>query len=297
MIHYLLKIIALTAIVITYSVSLYAGSYYGDGRYIDADLAVRYESNLSRSNDGTDIEEDMVTALSAGAGYLKTLNNNSQLLISAYLAHERFAEFNDLNNIAVNASIVYTLQPKTGYTAPWYEISLNVTGLKFNKSNIRDSVIFTGKASAGKRFSDRIIGKLSYEYEQRDSDAQVFDTKKHDLSLNLIYAYSPRTSLFGTYNFSLGDAVSTATPNSTIRAAAERVAPDDVFTTGLGPGCANRRCAYRLDAIGHHLETGLEIALTQSLSLDISTRYFIIDGNGLAAYKGWIYRAGMYFQY
>jgi len=292
-----LKPIAFIAIVLAYSVSAFAGSYYGDGRYIDADLGARYESNLSRSNDGADIEEDMVTALSAGAGYLKTLNNNSQLLISAYLAHEHFAEFKDLNNIAVNASIVYTLQPKAGYTEPWYEISMNVAALKFNKSNIRDSVIFTGKASIGKRFSDRIVGKINYKYEQRDSDSLVFDTKKHDASLNLIYAYSPRTSFFGTYNFSIGDVVSTATPNPTILAASERVAPDDVFAAGFGPGCVNRRCAYRLDAIGHHFETGLEIALTQSLSLDISSQYFIVDGKGLEAYKGWVYRAGMYFQY
>lgn len=118
---------------------LWAAGYYGDGAYFDADLGIRYEDNLSRANQGTDIEEDMVTALSAGAGYLKNLNEKSQLLISAYLAHERFAEFKDLNNVAVNGSIVYTLQPWPGYTQPWFTLSANISRQEFNRSDIRDS--------------------------------------------------------------------------------------------------------------------------------------------------------------
>ena len=86
--------------------TLLAAGYYGGGAYADAELDLRYESNLSRSSESADIEEDMVTALSAGAGYMKPLNDKSQLLISAYLAHERFAEFKDLNNISANTAIV-----------------------------------------------------------------------------------------------------------------------------------------------------------------------------------------------
>ena len=137
-----------------------AAGYYGDGAYVDADLGIRYESNLSRANNGADIEEDMVTALSAGAGYLKKLDNNSQLLISAYLAHERFAEFRDLNNVAVNVSIVYTIQPQAGYTQPWYTLSVDVAKQQFDQSDIRDSLFVSTRFTAGKRLTDRITGKL-----------------------------------------------------------------------------------------------------------------------------------------
>ena len=113
----------------------------------------------------------------------------------------------------------------------------------------------------------------------------------------MIYAYSSSLSLFTNYTVQLGEVVSTATPNPTILAASKSVAPDDVFAAGFGPGCANRRCAYRLDALGHIFEAGMEFSLTQSMSLDLSGRYFIVDGDGLEAYRGWIYGAGLYLQF
>lgn len=277
--------------------AVFAASYYGDGGYVDADLGVRYESNLSRANNDSDIEEDMVTALSAGAGYLKGLDEKSQLLISAYLAHENFAEFKDLNNTAVNAVIVYTIQPKAGYTQPWYELSVDIAKQKYNKSNIRDSVIVNAKLAVGKRLTDRIVAKFAYNYEHRGSDADVFDTDNHEVDLALLYSYSPTISFFGNYSLRLGEVVSTATPNPAIIAAAERVAADDVFAPGFGPGCANRRCAYRLDALSHIFETGVELSLTRLVSLDLSGRYFFVDGNDLDAYKGWIYSASLYLQF
>lgn len=277
--------------------AVFAVSYYGDGGYVDADLGIRYESNLSRASSDSDIEEDMVTALSAGAGYLKKLDEKSQLLISAYLAHEHFAEFKGLNNIAVNAAIVYTSQPQAGYTKPWYELAVEIAKQKFNKSNIRDSVRVKARLAAGKRLTDRIVAKFAYDYEHRYSDAAVFDTDDHEINLGLTYSYSPNIAFFGDYGLHLGEVVSTSTPNPTIKAAAERVGADDVFAPGFGSGCDNRRCAYRLDALSHIFETGVELRLTRLASLDLSGRYFIVDGDGVDAYKGWIYRAGLYLQY
>lgn len=129
------------------------------------------------------------------------------------------------------------------------------------------------------------------------SDAEVFDTDNHELEALLVYSYSPGVSLFGNYTLQIGEAVSTARPNPTILAASKSVAPDDVFSPDPGSGCVNRRCAYRLDAIGHFLEAGVEVSLNQMLTLDLSGRYFIVDGDGLEAYRGWIYRAGLYIQF
>lgn len=274
-----------------------ATGYYGEGPYVDADITIRYEDNLSRTSNDPEIEEDMITLISAGGGYVKKLDDKSQLVVSAYLAHEHFAEFSDLNNIAVNTSTSYMIQPSKGYTQPWYELSFNLTKLKFNKSNIRDSFILNAQLSAGKRFTDRLAARLAYSFERRYSDGEVFDTENHDLNSGIIYSYSPRIALFANYRVSLGEVVSTARPNPIIIAASESVAPDDVFTPGTGPGCANRRCAYRIDALIHHFESGMEFNLSQTVSLDLSGRYFIVDGNGIESYKGWIYTAGLYIQF
>ena len=275
----------------------HAAGYYGDGGYVDGDVSLRYESNLSRANQQRDIEEDMVTALSAGAGYLKNLNEKSQLLISAYLAHERFAEFKDLNNIEANATLVYTIQPQAGYTQPWFTVKGKVSRWQFNKSAIRDSTLLAVGVGAGKRLNDKVIAQLDYDYEHRISERKVFDTDVHNLKAQLVYSHTPAVSLFGNYNLQYGEVVSTATPNASIIAAANRVAPDDVFTPGLGPGCMNRRCAYQLDALGHFFEAGMEWNLNQTFTFDTSGRYFIVDGDGLEAYKGWIYRVGLYMQF
>jgi hypothetical protein len=277
--------------------TVYAAGYYGEGPYVDADISVRYEDNLSRTSKSPETEEDMITALSAGGGYVKKLDDKSQLLFSAYLAHERFSEFRDLNNLAVNTSVIYTIQPNKGYTQPWYELSLNLTKLKFNKSNIRDSFILNTQASAGKRFTDRLVGKFVYNFERRYSEGEVFDTDNHELDSGIIYSYSREISLFANYRLSVGEVVSTAIPNPTIIAASKSVAPDDVFVAGTGPGCSNRRCAYRIDALSHHFETGMEISLTQAISLGLSGRYFVVDGNGIESYKGWIYGASLYIQF
>ena len=279
------------------SFSVDAGGYYGEGVYFDADISLRYDSNLGRSSAPSDIEEDMITALSAGAGYLKSISPNSQLLISAYLAHEDFAEFDDLNTITANSDIVYTVQPGTGYLAPWYEARLGIRAEKYNKSKIRDGHIIRAGVGAGKRFSDRILLKLDYDYFHRDSDSIVFDTRIHELSGQLVYSFRPAISLFANYNLQVGDVVSTATPNPTIVAAADAVAPDDVFTPVGGPRCMNRRCAYRLDSVGHRMELGMEALVNQYASIDLSAARFIVDGDDVPTYRGWVYRAGLYFQF
>lgn len=276
---------------------LHAAGYYGDGVYVDADINLRYDSNLGRSGAATDIEEDMITALSAGAGYMKTLGGNSQLLISAYLAHENFAEFKDLNNVAVNADIVYTIQPSKGYTSPWYQASAGVTAFKFNKSQIRDGYIVSAGLGMGKRFTDRIQVRADYNYRHRRSDARVFDNARHDLKGQVIYSWRRGLSLFAAYDLQIGDVVSTATPNPAIIAAAETMAPDDVFTPIGGPGCMNRRCAYRLDAVAHIFELGLEKIINNYASVDLSTSRFIVNGEGVDSYRGWIYRAGLYLRF
>ena len=176
----------------------HAAGYYGGGGYVDADIGLRYESNLSRANEGKDIEEDMVTALSAGAGYLKILDDSSQLLISAYLAHERFAEFKDLNNVAINTAMVYTIQPHRAYTDPWYKFSADVSRRQFTESNIRDSYIVSAAAGAGKRVTDRIIAEIGYRFEHRMSDAEVFDTDNHEAVSTATPNWKPGPSRTGS---------------------------------------------------------------------------------------------------
>ena len=148
-----------------------------------------------------------------------------------------------------------------------------------------------------KRLSQQLIMNLDYHFQRRISEGEVFDTDRHELRAQLIYAYSPEVSLFANYDLHIGEVVSTATPTASIRAAASSIAPDDVYTSGTGPGCTNRRCAYRLDSIGHFFETGMEMELNQLLSLNLSGRYFVVDGKGVEAYRGWLYRAGLYMQF
>lgn len=103
--------------------------------------------------------------------------------------------------------------------------------------------------------------------------------------------------MFAGYKVEYGEVVSTAIPNAKIIAAAEAVATDDVFSAGLGPGCMNRRCAYRLDATSHKLNAGMDMNLGESAEIELATQYHHSNAVGGNRYQGLIYHASFWYAY
>jgi hypothetical protein len=278
-------------------ITTHSASYYGSGSYGDIGFGVRYDSNLSRAQMESDRKEDFINNFNARYGYQKVLSQNSLFNISADIAYERMAQFKDLNNIQLGGSASYYYQPSLGYFNPWYEATLRLNHLKFNNSKIRDSLILDSSLKVGKRFTNKLSGFLAYTYNERYSDENVFDLTNHIISSEIEYGYTRSLIFFAGYKLEFGEVVSTAIPNAKIRVASESIAPDDVFSAGIGPGCLNRRCAYRLDATSHKLNAGVNMSLGESSEIELATQYHHSDAAGGNRYQGLIYNASFWYAY
>jgi hypothetical protein len=280
-----------------FPLNVYCASYYGNGAYGDIGVGLRYDSNLSRAQIENDRKEDFINSFSAQYGYQKVLSERSLLNVSAEIIYERMNEYTRLNNVQFGGAANYYFQPVSGFFKPWYQASLGLNRVKFNKSNIRDSFFLDASLEAGKRFTHKLNATIAYTYSERFSDEKVFDLVNHGISTNLEYQHSRTLIFFAAYKIQSGDVVSTATPNAKIRAAAETVAPDDAFSHGIGPGCLNRRCAYRLDATSHLLNAGINKTIGQNATIELATQYHHSDADGGNRYQGLIYHANVWYAF
>jgi len=278
-------------------ISSYCASYYGSGAYGDLGAGLRYDSNLSRSQIENDRKEDFISNFNARYGLQKVLSKHSLLNFSVDMRYEKLDEFKALNNLSVGGTANYFYQPKSGFFKPWFEAAIKLNYLKFNKSKIRDSIILDASLKLGKRFTNKLSGSMTYHYNERYSAENVFDLVNHKVATEVNYSYSRKLTLFAGYNIEFGEVVSTAIPNSKIIAAADAVAPDDVFSNGLGPGCMNRQCAYRLDATSHKFNAGMNMNLSENSEIELASQYHHTDAAGGNRYQGLIYHASIWFVY
>lgn len=278
-------------------ITSFAASYYGSAVYSDIGAGIRYDSNVGRSQQASDRKEDFITNINARLGYQRVLSQNSLFNISSDIAFERMAEFKALNNLQLGVTASYYTQPVTGFFQPWAEAKLRLSHLNFNKSKIREGFIVDASVKVGKRLTNKTSAWIAYHYNERYSDEKVFDLVNHVIETDIEYRYSREISLFAGYNVNFGEVVSTAIPNANIIAVAESVAADDVFFTGLGPGCANRRCAYRLDATSHKLNAGINMNVGDSAELELATQYHHTNAKGDNRYQGLIYHASVWYAF
>ncbi|MEM7541604.1 MAG: hypothetical protein AAF384_08460 [Pseudomonadota bacterium] len=275
-----------------------AGGYYRSGWFANGYLSARYDDNVSRSQADSDIKEDFVTNARARAGYRKSIGNTVNLSASLDAEYENFADFDDLNNYRFGAGVDLTFQPVRTFRAPWFSAFAKLSSLDFDDSAIRSGTLFETGAGIGLRVTDRILGRAGYAFTQRTADERaVFETDDHAFETSVDYQLTNRITLFANYDFHIGEVVSNATPTAAIIREAEAVAPDDAFTTGLGPGCMNRRCAYRVDALTHRVGGGIDFALAERASLDISMRFLRVDADRDIYYQGLAYSANLYLRF
>ena len=279
------------------AVSPYVQAYYGSGPYGDIGTGVRYDDNVSRAQLDSDKEADFIKSVSGRLGYQAVISQRSLLNLSAEFIYESLHDFKSINNLRAGGTLNYFFQPTPGFSEPWFETTVKISEWRFNSSDIRDSQLLNGSVGLGKRLTDKVIGKALYIYKQRFSEHEVFDTENHGMLIDIDYSLSGKTILYANYSVQFGDVVSTAIPNARIIAAADAVAPDDVFAAGTGPGCANRRCAYRLDATSHQFAAGINYTLNEHFQFDLATQYHRSYADGDNRYYGFIHHANIWFTF
>jgi hypothetical protein len=182
----------------------------------------------------------------------------------------------------------YRIQPVSGYTNPWIELGGGYQRQNYRNSKIRDGNIWSVDAILGKRFTDRIGGRIGASEEWRRADNEdVFDWRRHRIFAALDYRLGLNTVLYANVTHNYGDQVFTATPSPDLRAEAKAFADDPVF---------GARRAYRLGAKANTAEIGLNLPLNGSSTLDFGMRRFNAVTDGGDRYHetelrlSWLYR-------
>jgi hypothetical protein len=248
-----------------YAVAVEAGSYLFDVR-----AAWQYDDNLNAAEASAQQVSDNILSLTANAGYRTVVSEHSGVTVKLGLETDIHADIDDLNAVNPQARIDYLLQPRRGFTAPWYAISLGVTGHRHSNSDLRDGYSWTLEASTGKRLTDRIAVRAGYRYRDRTAEqGDVWDLNQHQLMGRVDYRITDGLGLFADYTFLTGDVVSVSR-NPKFPPVATALAPDPVF--GLN--------AWRLDGDTHTLTLGGRYAFSRHTGLDARFSYAKTDADG-----------------
>ncbi len=290
-----------------------------DNAFFDLGLTPTYDSNVSRAELSNNVEDDFFLGFNAAAGYNVEINDNSGLVLQGTLLLNGYDQFGDLSNISLVGSGAYRFQPRRGFTAPWFEVNFDVAPVQYNDSRIRDGIILSPGATAGKRFTDRISAVAGYRYNERIAyHGEVFDNSENMLFLNLDYDLTNAITLYGTYTFRTGDVVSTSVPTAKIIAAASAIEADNAF--GPGPPAAappppgppgppgppappgttpggTQRFAYRLDGTTNEGKLGINFGITRSAAIDVSARYWDVGADLNNDYHGFVVEASFLYQF
>lgn len=247
-------------------------SHAGSDTFVDTDVSVGLDDNVTRSAFNEDIEHDLFVSFGASLGHEIFQGESGTLSGSLDVTASQFIDFEGLSNYTAGGTIKYVFGFSGGFGAPWFGLSAKYFVSEFN-SFLRDSNTFIGTFTVGKRFDDKTNLRTAIAYKTRDSDGLAFDTEDVSFFANVDWTLDDNLTLYTTYKIQEGDVVSTSTQSSlvnsligvdVINAAGDYIELDDVFTGKLN---------YRLDSTTHIVTVGLNLARDLDSAYDLSARY------------------------
>ncbi|MEM7293877.1 MAG: hypothetical protein AAF420_10860 [Pseudomonadota bacterium] len=249
------------------------------------DVTIRLDDNVTRAQYERDIEEDTVGSVLGQIDYLQQLNETSGLIYSASAEAEKFATFEDLDNLNIKLSANYKWHLGYGFYSPRVAFSAAYTLRDFVNEQRTGSGFELG-ASMTRRFSENIIMTGGLRLRSFEGDSDVFSVDDTSAFLNVDFAITPRIALYTTVRLIVGDVVSTAEPSLDIINASDAIEPDEAFG-----GFRTNRFVYRLDADTTTLTVGGNYALDNKSSIDASLLYIDTQASGGFYYERLQYRA------
>lgn len=268
-----------------------------DATYFTADSALTYDSNVGRSQQSKDIDDDFGIEAGLTAAHSLRLNDKSGLVFRAGAQVAEQFHHTDLSQLTLDGSVRYRIQPVVGFTNPWIELMLEGARLQYRDSDIRDSWVWTTGATVGKYFTDRIRLTAGWNYElRRADDGQVFDWHHNTFALTADYRFTQKGTLYGSAARVYGDQVSTVSfPGSATLY--ENVSKADDRDKALEDNANNPKRAYRLAAITNVFEIGVNYAVKGDLALDLGVQRYNSSADGGHSYNGTIARAGLLYRF
>lgn len=263
--------------------------------FVDAELTVGYDDNLSQAERERDTIEDHFVEGQLGLLFNQELNFHSALSVKGFLSGQAYETARSMSrgSVGVEASIRY--QPTFGFLEPFYRLSVTAQMDEYEFEQ-RDSDVIKAQLVATKRITDRLTSSLGTEYRYRDSDGSVWDTEDVRVFLNGDLMLTKDLALYSTYSFLKGDVTSSAQVSF-----CNGVVADDIYgliqastelevDEALSEDFCGTWVAYRLDATTHAFMAGLNQGFGHSWSLDASVLWASVNGEGNNDYYRRIYR-------
>ncbi len=276
--------------------SVYAAGY-GNGWYGEIQASIAHEDNIARTY-LNDEETDVISTLSLGGGYALSAGSTGQVVVSGYFFSNRYRDTDDLNNLGISLGIDYTFQPKVSYSAPWYNLSLQVIDRNFKDSGSREGLLILSEAAAHKRLSTSLTGHVGLRHHEivfngkssaeKANDA-AFDVTAYEVFVGLDYVFQNGLAMFGEYGYRNGDIVSTVSGGLRNDREYDAETIDPVFSPNCSTTCSY---AYRQEGDTNLFKVGIAYPF-RSFNLDLSASYFDAEGDNGRSYEDWLFRLGL----
>jgi len=215
---------------------------------VDAELGVQHNSNINRSLIESDERSDSIFLPSVALGRYYQLTNTTRLRLTANGWGEMHNTYDLLNSTTVGSTVALRHKFGIGPKIPWLQAEVYY-GLVDVRDDVRDGTLSEIRLRVGKRLTSRLDGSLGYEYSLRDGgdgevtmkntmfgiDTDVYDQKRHMLSLEANYLITDYAMLTAGYSYGNGDFDSACTADTfdslwpTIEQDVEALTSDQVF--------------------------------------------------------------------
>ena len=243
------------------------------------------DDNISAAQEKENIIEDQAARLDAQLTMNYAISFNKSLSVTAKTAYEHYKHTDKLSRNEFALRATYRWQNSFGYNSPWYQIFSDISYWDVGADQ-RDSQILTVQAMTSARISTKISAMIGIEHKYRDADHPVFDLRQNRFFINIDYSVFDSLFLYGSYSLIQGDTVSTVQGQycnglvSTDVYPLLTVAKDIVWDQAFSEAYCGTWISYRLEALTHAADIGMNFGFDHSSALDLSWRFIEVDADG-----------------
>jgi hypothetical protein len=283
---------------------LATAAHAGEGARVvgDGEVTFTHDSNISRAERERDILPDQSALAAAGLSLLTEPSLNTALNLRVFVEGEAWLDSEPLNRASGGGQVTGRWQPKPGYLAPIYQLTLTGQVDDYGVDQ-RDSAVFTAQLSATRRLNDRVMFTYGLEGVERHSDGTVFDVAHGRVFMNADFELSDTWSAYGAWSYLRGDTFSSAQFTFCNGASATDIfgliAASDALENdeALNEAYCGSWIAYRLPAGTHAFTVGLNHAFSHKLSADFSAQDVRVHAKGDNDYRRLMLRAGLLMRF
>jgi len=238
----------------------------------DASIHVTHSDNINTSAFSADSESDTSISPAYTFGRFYQVNDLTRLRLALDLSADYYDEFSKFDSTDIKGSAMLLHKFGVGFKKPWIRGHASI-GRKETKIDWRDSDLLEIGLASGRRFGERLSGKLGVKFNKRDGGSGVIavpgkpsnvaDMESTSLSFDLDYLLNERSQISAGFTHRNGDFDSACTVENVAivleNENVDAITLDDVFGG----------CAYRLDGSSNALKLQYSYALGRHSSLNV----------------------------